>query len=70
MRTYYYQENKGQFPNELPHMVMSNHTDKCVASHNVKETTLQHIDKNNKSFPYGFRTTKEIREIILKKSAK
>ena len=67
MKTYFYQENKGEYPSELPHMVMSNYTNKCVASHNIKETTMQHIDKNNRLYPYGFRTIKEIRKIIVNK---
>ena len=67
MKTYYYKENNGEYPNELKHLVMSNHTNKPVASHLNKETTMEHINKNNKRYPYGFRTTKEKREIIMRR---
>lgn len=66
MKTYFYKLNNGEYPNELTHLVMSNHTNKPVASHLNEETTKKHIEKNNKSFPYGFRTTSEIRKIIMK----
>lgn len=57
-KTYYYQENKGEFPNELPHLVMTTKSKEPVTSHLNKENTMLHIDNNNKRFPKGF-TEKE-----------
>jgi hypothetical protein len=67
MKTYYYKQNNREYSNELEHLVMNNHTNKPVASHLEKETAMNHISKNNKRFPYGFRTTEEKREIIMKR---
>ena len=67
MKTYYYKKNNGEYLYELEHLVMSNHTNKPVASHSGEEIAIEHINKNNKRFPYGFRTTEEKREIIMKK---
>ena len=46
---YTVEENNGRFKYELRWLVMKN--DQPVASHNVKETSAIHAEKNNRVFP-------------------
>lgn len=49
---YYLEENTGQYENHLQWMVMSNRNG-VITSHRIEETSIQHIDKNNKFWPNG-----------------
>ena len=53
---YYYEENTGQYKNHLKWMVMSKKNG-VITSHLDKDTTIQHVAKNNKSYPNGLDVT-------------